>query len=159
LNPPLNHIKGSEKKAAEYAVKMYAFSEDGTLIAKSPEIYGEGTFVLSDGNVLVEDRMEDIYDLASIGSDEEFEVKIEAIMQNERRAEAVLVLIEENMLTEAEALLNKVDATYAPGRKEALWGCLLAVQGECVKAKEMFSEAMAINPGVCIPDEYRSLCN
>lgn len=155
----LNHVAGSGKKAAEYGVEIFAFSEDGALIAESPETYGESTFVLSDGNVLVEDRLEDVYDLASIGGDEAFEVKIEAIMQNERRAEAVLVLIEENMLVEAEALLDKVDTTYVPGRKEALSGCLLAVQGECVKAKEMFSAAMAINPGVCIPDAYRSLCN
>ena len=155
----LKHIKVPGKEAMEYAVSIIAFDEEGSPIAESPESYRGGTFLLSDGNRLVEEGMDTLFDLTSIEDADDLEDKLEAISLNERRAEAVEVLIEENMLEEAEILLSRIEDGYAPGTKEALMGYMLTLQGECAKANEMFDKALTLNPAVCIPDSYRSGCD
>ncbi len=159
---PLSSLKYNKTKGkdeTEYAADIYAFSEDGTLIAEFSDTYKGGTFLLSDGNILIEDDLDDFFDLSSIENPDKLMKKIEAISLNKRRATAVSVLIDDNMLNEAESLLNLIDSKYAQGKKEVLSGYILALQGECSKSNEMFDKALSINPNVCIPDTYKGLCD
>ena len=154
----LKHLKTAGKEKTEYAAYIYAFSEDGTLIAEFSDTYQGGTFLLSDGNILIEDNLDDLFDLSSIEDPDEFEKKMEAISLNKRRATAASVLIDENMLHEAESLLNHIDSKYSQGKKEVLSGYIFALQGECNKSNEMFDKALSINPSICIPDTYKENC-
>lgn len=153
-----NHIKSKDKGMAEYSVNLYAFSDDGTLIAESKEMYQGGTFRLTDGNVFIEENLDDQFNLSSIKDTAEFEKKYKAIFHEEQRATAVLTLIDENMIEEAESLLNKMDSEYSQGKKEALSGYIHALKRECQLANELFEKASTINPKVCIPDRYRAKC-
>ena len=154
----LKYKKTAGKEPTEYSAKIYAFSEDGTLIAEFSDSFQGGTFLLSDGSILIEDRLDDLFDLSSIEDPEEFEKKVEAISLNKSRATAVLTLIDDNLLFEAETLLELIDSEYSQGKKEALSGYIMALQGECNKANQMFDKAQSINPDVCIPDTYKAKC-
>ena len=83
---------------------------------------------------------------------------MEEISLNRRRATAVLVLIDDNMLNEAESLLKNIDTEYSQGRKESLSGYIFALRGDCNKSNEMFERARSINPDICIPDIYKVEC-
>lgn len=154
----LKYINTKGKEETEYAAEIYAFSEDGTPIAEFSETYEGGTFLLSDGNILVEDKLDNLFDLTSIEDPDEFQKKMEAISLNQRRATAVTVLIDDNMLHEAESLLNLIDSEYSQGKKEVLSGYILALEGACNKSNEMFDRALSINPNVCIPKTYKVNC-
>lgn len=159
---PLASLKYKEtkhKEPTEYGVEIYAFSEDGSLIAEFSDTYQGGTFLIADGNVLVEEKLDDLFDLSSIENPDEFEKKMEAISLNKRRATAVSVLIDDNMLHEAKSLLNVIDSEYSQGEKEALTGYIFALQGKCNEANEMLERALSINPDICIPDRYKANCN
>ena len=117
-----------------------------------------GTFLLSDGYILIADNLDDTFNLSSIEDPDELMEKVKAISLNKQRANAVSVLIDDNLLNEAESLLNLIDSKYSQGKKEVLTGYILALQGECSKSNEMFDRALVINPNVCIPDSYREIC-
>ncbi len=154
----LKHIKTNGKEKTEYAADIFAFSKDGTLIAEVSETHQGGTFLLSDGNILVEDELDNLYGLSSVEDPDEFEKKMEAISLNKQKASAVSVLIDEDMLVEAKELLKHIDSEYLKGKKEVLSGYIFALQGKCNKANEMFDKATNINPNVCIPDNYKRNC-
>ncbi len=154
----LKHARTVKNKKTEYGAEIYAFSEDGTLIAEYSDTYQGGTFLLSDGNMLIEDKLDDLFNLSSIEDPDEFEKKMEAISLNERRATAVSVLINEKMLHEAELLLDHIDSEYSQGKKEVLLGYIYALKGKCSKSNEMFDKASFVNPDICIPDTYRGNC-
>lgn len=154
----LKHIKTKGKEKNEYAAEIYAFSEDGTLLGQFSDTFQGGTFLLADGHVLVEDKLYDLFDSASSEDPEVLEKKMEAIALNRRRVSAVKVLIDDNMIPEAEILLNLINSEYVKGQKEVLSGYILALQGECKKSNKMFDEALSINPTICIPDKYRCSC-
>jgi hypothetical protein len=155
----LTFVKTKNKKKFKYGVKIFAFSKDGTLIAESADSYDGGTFILSDGNMLIEDSVEDLLSPSSITDPEELEEKLESIRVNKERIEAVKVLIRENMLKEASDLLSLVDTEYSKGKKEVLKGYIFALKKQCDRANEMFDKAQDINPKVCLPSRYRASCN
>ena len=158
---PLTSIKHgitSKEEKTEYGVSLYAFADDGTLIGQFRDGFNSGNFLLSDGNILIEDELDDLYNLSSIKDPDEFLKTSEAISLNQKRAKAVSLLIDENMLVEAKALADRMDSAYSQGEKEVLTGYVLSLQGECEKSKAMFEKATTINSGVCIPDVYRKNC-
>jgi hypothetical protein len=154
----LKHVKTNKKEKNEYAADIFAFSEDGTLIAEFSESYRGGSFLLSDGNVLIEDSLNVLLESSYNEDPKGFEKKMKAIELNKRRAAAVKVLIEDKMFDEAKMLLKLIDSKYSQGKKEVLSGYIFALQGECDKSSKMFDRALSINPNVCIPDEYKSDC-
>ena len=158
---PLSNLKSvqtNRKGETEYSAEIYAFSEDGTLIAEFSATFKGGTFLLSEGTILITDDLDNDFNLSSIENPDEFEEKMEAISRNKRRMDAVSVLILDNMLHEAESLLERVDSTYSQGKKEVLAGYISNLKGECSKANEMFERALTINPDVCIPETYKENC-
>lgn len=154
----LKHIKTNRKENQEYAVEIYAFSEKGTLIGEHSDTYRGGTFILTDGYMLVEDKLQNLFDSNSDEDPENFEKKMELISLDRRRIDAVEVLIDDNMISEAETLLKLVNSEFVKGRKEVLFGYILALKGNCSESIEMFKKALSINPEVCIPDKYKSIC-
>lgn len=154
----LKHIKTIEKEDIEYGVEILAFSDSGTLIAEFADTHRGGTFLLSDGYILVEDKLDAEFGLTFIEDPDELQKKLQAISMNNRRVAAVEVLIEDSMLPAAETLLSLVDSEYSQGEKEVLLGYLMALQGECEISEEMFEKALSINPDVCIPNSYKDIC-
>lgn len=154
----LKHVKTTGKENYEYAAEIFAFSEDGTLIAGHTDTFRGGTFTLIDGYMLVEDSLQDFFDSNSGEDSEAFQKKMEQISLDRRRMEAVEILIDENMVSEAETLLNLVNSEFAQGKKEVLSGYILALKGNCPESKAMFDKALTINPAVCIPGNYRKIC-
>ena len=146
------------KEETEYTAEIYAFSDDGALIAEFSDTYQGGTFILSDGTILIEDSLDSDFNLSSIDDHDEKVKKMKAISLNKKRADAVSLLIDDNLLHEAETLLNLMESTYSQGEKEVLAGYILALNGECHKSNEMFDKALSINPNVCIPSSYRNIC-
>ena len=157
----LKHVKTQAKEDLEYGATIYAFDKNGKLIAEFSEIFTGGTFTLSDGNILVEDQLQSVFDTDELSSDldiEEATKRFEAVNKNRGRVDAVNVLIDDNLLIEAESLIEKIDPEYAKGQKEVLSGKVYALLGQCEKAVKMFRAAENITPEACIPDEYRQMC-
>jgi hypothetical protein len=154
----LQHIE-SDDDAEEYSLELFAFAEDGTVIGQSAGRTHRGTFVLTDGNVLV-DELQARFELP-VGdeSKEERAARIKARFVDNKRTDAAKLLIDEQMFVEAQALLARVDSAGSQGKKEVLSGYIHALQGECAQAAEMFKQALAINPDVCILEEYKSGCD
>lgn len=154
----LKYMKTSAKEEQEYSVEIYAFAGDGTLLGESSDTFRGGTFKLTDGHILVEDKLQNFFDAASNEDPETFQKKMEVISLDRRRADAVVVLVDDNMIPEAGRLVELINSEYAKGRKEVLSGYILALEGKCNESKRMFDKALLINPEVCIPDDYRAIC-
>ena len=154
----LRYIKTKGKEKHEYAASIYAFSDDGALIGEFTDTFRGGSFKLSDGNVLIEDKLQDMFDSESNEDPEAFEKKMERIRLDRRRVDAVEVMVDENMISEAKTLLELVNSEYVDGRKEVLSGYILALKGKCTESTKMFIEAEKVNPDVCIPKRYREVC-
>lgn len=154
----LKYIKTSAKEKQEYSVEIFAFAEDGTLLGEFSETFRGGTFKLADGHILVEDKLQKFFDAASNEDPEVFQKRMETISLDRRRADAIVVLVDDNMISEAGRLVELINSEYAKGRKEVLSGYILALEGKCNESKRMFDKALSINPEVCIPDKYRAEC-
>lgn len=135
-----------------------AFDKDGILLSQFTKTYRGGTFILSDNNILVEENMNEFWSPADNVSPEEFEKKMEAMNTANSRVKAVRTLIDAKMLQEAQKLLGVVESEYAKGKKEMLTGYIFALQGNCFKSEQLLENAKTINPNICIPEEYKELC-
>jgi len=82
---------------------------------------------------------------------------IEKMLANDKRLDAVAVLIEEGMLDAAEPLLARIDMAPA-GRKEAVTGFLRASQGRCEEATALLEQANAQGGSLCVPAAYWAGC-
>ncbi len=154
----LNHHETTVKNNFEYGVEVFAFDNDGTLLSQFTKTYQGGTFILTGNNILIEERMNDLFRPSDSESPEEFEKRMIAINLNTSRVKAVKTLIDVKMLAEAKKLLNHIESKYAKGKKEMLTGYIFALQGDCKKSNKLLANAKQINPNVCIPDEYKALC-
>lgn len=67
-------------------------------------------------------------------------------------------MIKEELLTEAQALLVRVDSVTAEGKRELLLGYIFALQSECEQAEEMFAQAQGVNKDIVVPADYRARC-
>ncbi len=140
----LKHVKTSSEENPEYDVEVFAFAEDGTLIS---EVGGsDRSFILSDGSVLVKEAVANLLDPYSGEDPEVVEKKLKAIRIDKERADAVKILVRENMIEEASELLNLIDSAHVEGEKEALQGYISAVQGDCVQANTMFGVSAQQTP-------------
>lgn len=153
----LKHTKTNDDTKREYGVEIYAFSEDGTLLGKSVDML-DNTFLLTDGNKLLGSDRSESSSYASFDDLEDVEKRIAAENAARRKVTAVQVLIEEDMIDEANKVLALIDSKYSKGKKESLRGYLFALQGNCEKANELFDQAKSINPKICISDKYRASC-
>jgi hypothetical protein len=86
------------------------------------------------------------------------EKKMKASREDWRKMDAAEVLLDVGMLAEAKKLLDLVDSQSGYGRKELLTSAIFALQGDCVKAKELLNQAVKINPQTCIIEKYKDLC-
>ena len=154
----LKHIKTTGKENQEYAIEIYAFSEDGTLLGEHSDTYRGGTFILTDGNMLIEDKLQDLFDANSGEDPEKFQKRMELIELDRRRIDAVEILVDDNMISAAETLLKRINSEFVKGRKEVLSGYILALKGNCPESIKLYNKALTINPDVCIPDKYRNIC-
>lgn len=154
----LSFAKIDDDKDNKYNVKIFAFSKDGMLLGESKDSYDGGAFILTDGNVLIEDNMKNILSSSKANDPKEIEKELKSARANQKRIKAVKVLIDNKMLEEASSLLNLVEAKYSKGDKEVLVGYVAALQGKCEFANKMFDRAMEIDPKVCLPDKYRVEC-
>ena len=149
----------TEKEKTEYDVEVYALQGDGTLISKFGKNFEGGNFNLSEGNILVEEKIEELFGGLSEEDPEEFEKRMKILETDRDRLDSVYVLIDDNMIDEAQSLVNLVNSEYARGKKEVLIGYIYALRNECDKSKEMFDMAVNIDPNVCIPESYRVDCD
>lgn len=154
----LKYVKTTGKEKQEYSVEIYAFAEDGTLLGEFSDTFRGGTFILSDGHILVEDKLQNFFNASANEDPEAFQKKMETITLDRRRMDAVAVLVDDNMISEAGRLLKIVNSEYAKGRKEVLSGYILALEGNCTESSRMFEKALSINSDACIPDKYRAIC-
>ena len=109
--------------------------------------------------MLIEDKLETFFDPDAGEDSETFQKKMELISLDRRRIDAVEILIDDNMIIEAEALLKIVNSEFALGRKEILSGYIQALKGNCIDSNMLFDKALTINPDACIPDNYRAICD
>ena len=128
------------------------------LLRESKDSYDGGAFILTYGNVLIEDNMKNILSSSKVNDPKEIEKELKSSRANQKRIKAVKVLIDNKMLEEASSLLNLVEAKYSKGDKEVLVGYVAALQGKCKFANKMFDRAMDIDSKVCLPDKYRVEC-
>ena len=84
--------------------------------------------------------------------------KFRNIYDNESRLAATETLIANDMLAEAESLLDKVTEPDEGGQLFALRGYIAAKRGQCDTAESFFSEAQTAGGKSCVPDRYRVAC-
>ena len=154
----LKHQETKNKKNYEYGVEIFAFDNSGALLSQFTKTYRGGTFMLTDNNIFIEENMNEFLSPNDNESPEEFEKKMEKMNVTNSRVKAVRTLIDAQMLQEAKKLLSVIESEYAKGKKEMLTGYIFALQGNCSKSKQQLETAKDINPNVCIPEEYKSLC-
>lgn len=131
----------------EYAVTVEAYGENGDFLAESRGY--DGTFTLTDGNVLVEDLV------GMLGSADQEEV--EGIYRDRKLLDSAETLIKEKMYGQAAEVLKKVTEKELEGKKHVMSGYLAAAQGDCTKARAAFGEARKKGED-CIPEEYQGKC-
>ncbi len=134
----------------EYAVQIYAYDREGRPLTRSGRFYSD-TFIL-EGRRLVPDALARSPQGAFRSAKE-----LEQLRTNEKRLDAVRVLIDEELPQAAEALLQKVDGPAKLGRREALTAYLRARQGRCEEARELAATAKA-NGADCTPERYLAAC-
>jgi len=130
----------------EYQVAVTAFAADGSFLSETEAHMDGQSFTLTDVQMLADDS------LASVSSD----LHLGEVVQNRKRLDAVQVLIEEGLLTEAERTLAKVHGATENGNKEALTGYLRARQGRCAEATKLFDQAVAAAGKTCVPESWRT---
>ncbi len=92
-----------DDKEREYAVEVYAFSEDGTFLSRSGPAFDGFNFTLTDGHRIIHEES-----MSGNGEGPSIE-DLEKQFAERRRLEAVVVLIREDMLDAAGRLLAKVE--------------------------------------------------
>ena len=142
----LTHARDATAKE-EYAVTIEAYAENGDLLSESQSF--DGTFVLTDGNVLTEQLP------GMTGADGQDE--IQGIYRDKKILDSAEVLIREKMFDETAVVLKKVMVKELEGRKLLLTGYLAASKGDCAKANASFDAALKKGED-CVPDEYRGKC-
>lgn len=139
-------------KEEEYEVKVTAFAKDGTLLSKSSEHFEGNTFVLTDKQQLATDA-ERKFVRGGLSANE-----LQEIRANNRRIDAIEVLLKDGMVNEAERLLRKVDGAVDPGKKMAISGYVMAKRRRCAEANKLFTRALSEGGRPCVPDYYRAGC-
>ena len=130
----------------EYQVTVAAFAADGSFLSETDAHRDRQSFTLTDVKMLVDDSLALVVTATQMAE----------AMLNQRRLDAVQVLIEEGLLAEAEKALAKVRGATTPGTKEALTGYLRARQGRCAEATKLFDQAVATAGKTCVPASWRT---
>lgn len=141
--------EGEEK--ATYSVDIRAFSDDGTFLSESSS-FPRYVFNLKEPVVLVDEDYPGMADM-----DDTVDA-LEAQDKASKRFSAIELLIDEQLYTAAETLLQGDLPGATPGRKEALQGYLYASQKQCQKAREYFDKARDIGGASCVNQKYERLC-
>lgn len=153
---PLGSFKStSGAEDREYAVHIAAFAADGRFLSETQR---DAHFVLADGVRIVG---EDIAAQRLRAVEREFAARGASParrLEHRKRLAAVEVLIDDDLLVEAERLLAKVDRAAEPGTKEAMLGYLRARQGRCTEAKGLFERAESAGGKACVADRWRAAC-
>jgi len=149
---PLSKLESVENKDSEkeYQVTVWAFAKDGTFLSSS-EKYRDSVFVLKDKELVRDEER----NLIPGPLDAE---KLEALRSNNKRIEAIEVLLKDSLINEAQRLLGKIQGFTDPGKKKAITGYLLAKQGKCKEANHLFTEALSEASTTCVPEYYRAKC-
>lgn len=134
----------------EYAVVVFAYDSEGRPLSRNTRFFG-ASFTL-EGSRLVGDSTREALG-GTTASVEEFK----QLHANEKRLDAVRVLLDEDLPAAAEALLQKVEGPAKPGRREALTAYLRAEQGRCAEARELAETAKASGKD-CMPESFLEAC-
>ncbi|WP_303909259.1 hypothetical protein [Thiohalomonas denitrificans] len=118
----------------EYDVVVFAYDSEGRPLSRNTRFFGT-SFTLEDSRLIGDTLTE------SFGGTTPTAEEFEQLHANEKRLDAVRVLLDEELPRAAEALLQKVDGPTKPGRREALTAYLRAAQGRCEEAREMAETA------------------
>jgi hypothetical protein len=149
---PLSKLESVANKEGEkeYQVSVWAFAKDGSFLSSS-ERFRDSVFVLKDKELVRDEER----NLISGPLDAE---KLEALRSNNKRIDAIEVLLKDGLLDEAGRLLGKIQGFTDPGKKKAITGYLLAKQGKCKEANRLFTEALSEASTTCVPEYYRAKC-
>lgn len=142
----------SREGEKEYQVSVSAFAKDGSLLSESNNRLDGRLFVLADAKQFLRDSDR------IPGSDAFSARELEEAHDNNRRIEAVAVLLKDGLVGEAERLLGKVKGKTDPGKKAAVTGYLMASRGRCAEAKRLFAQALSEGGRTCVPQHYRAGC-
>ncbi len=146
----LTAVPGEEEQ--EYRAAVTAFAKDGSFLSESQGRFDRLTFVLSDKQRLVRDEEQAALN-KSLNAD-----AVQELRANNRRIEAVEVLVQDGLFREAEKALEKIKGRVDPGKKTAVFGYLLAKRGRCPEANRLFAKAQSEAGRNCVPDYYRAAC-
>jgi hypothetical protein len=136
--------RSSKTKTNRYFVHLFAFDAQGRLLTESGGAGADRTFELTGPTRL--------------GKEQGWPPKVitEEFEANEKRLDQVESLLREKRFEEARGALDQATKDAEPGRATALGGRLAALQGDCVKAKQLFDQAEKEGACVCAAD--RQLC-
>lgn len=140
-----------DTKSREYSVEVTALAEDGAFLTVSEHAFHGASFTLTDGHRFIEGELKNRLGAGASVDD------LQQVLANDKRLDAVVVLIQDGMLDTAEPLLAKVDMA-STGRKAAVAGYLRASQGRCEEAAALLNQAMAEGGSVCVPAAYWAGC-
>ncbi len=157
---PLHDIKtipdemGGEN---EYAVEVYAFDENGELLA------GNSKFIDGQSLMLKGMRVVETDNLLSIGpgsnkTEEEFQKEMETIFRDKKRLNAAELLIEDGMPDIAKTLVQRVESPSLEDKKMRVEGLMLAEEGRCEEARAKLDAVNKASGRKCYPVFFRKRC-
>ena len=138
----------------EYQIQVFAFDENNNYLSQSDHFFDESTIVLTDGKKIIDADVTKMF-----GDVQSFNAKdYEQMRKNNKRLDAVKILIQDKLYPEAQTLLDKVQGKTEPGAKDAITAYLLAEQNQCEQAKKYYEKAKQASPSGCVPDCYMKSC-
>ena len=138
----------------EYQVQVFAFDENNNYLSESNNYFDESTIILTDGKKIIDaDATKMFGDTQSFNAED-----YEQMRKNNKRLDAVKILIQDKLYPEAQTLLEKVQGKTEPGAKDAITAYLLAEQNQCEQAKNYYEKAKQASPSGCVPDCYMKNC-
>jgi hypothetical protein len=138
----------------EYQVQVFAFDENNNYLSQSGNFFDESSFLLTDGKKIVDADANEMFDETQPFNAKDYE----QMRKNNKRLDAVKILIEDKLYPEARTLLDKVQGKTEPGAKDAITAYLLAEQNQCEQAQKFFEKAKQASPSGCVPDCYMKNC-
>lgn len=150
-------IPDDTDKENEYIVRVFAFGNNGELLANSGEYFSEKSLVLKGSTIVKIDDMRAVNKISSLsGNDRQKEMEMR--YRDKKRLDAADILAEEGLTDAAGTLVERVAAKSLETEKLTTLGIILAGEGRCEEARAKLNAANKKRDKNCYPKLYRDRC-
>lgn len=149
-------LKTDSNAKNEYAVKVYAFDEQGRLLSNN-EYMRDSSLVISGAKFADRKDVQSLGDTSNL-SPEDFAAKLESRLLDNNRIQAARTLVKEGMPDSAETLLQRIETPDMQTDKNVVMSMVHAARGDCDIARQLLSDIAVQRDKECEPDFVTAHC-